>query len=157
MKLWVTDLDNTLCDTDVIQLDTSRIGELKLFPNVLKVFKVLIAQEIPIVVLTKGDFVYQRSKIYQLGLTEVIDDIYVDQTMKEKPALFKKILEKYQVSPEDVVMIGDRRDDEIVIGKESGAQTIWYKHGKYNVGGDAPEGVHVVKNYEEILELIPEL
>lgn len=157
MKLWVTDLDNTLCNTDVLEGDENRIGELELFPNAAKVFKVLIAQGIPIVVLTKGDFVYQRSKIHQLGLTEVIDDIYVAGSDAEKAVLFKKILEKYKTPIEEVVMIGDRRDSEVAIGKEFGAQTIWFKHGKYNEEGDSPENVHVVENYEEVLELVPEL
>jgi len=157
MKLWITDLDNTLCDTDVLEYDESRIGELKLFPDVLSVFKVLIAQEIPIVVLTMGDFVYQRSEIHQLGLTDVVDSIYVAGAPEEKKELFEKILTEYSVSPDEVVVIGDRRDSEVLIGKEAGASTIWFKHGKYNEDGDAPEGVHTVESHKEVLELIPEL
>lgn len=157
MKLWVTDLDNTLCDTDILQLDESRIGELTLFPGVVNVFKVLVAQEIPIVVLTSGDFVYQRSKVHQLGLTEVVDNIYVAGVGEDKSVLFKKILEEYNVAPEDVVMIGDRRDSEVRVGKEFGAQTVWYKHGKYNVDGDVPTGVHVVHSHKEVLEILSEL
>jgi len=157
MKLWVTDLDNTLCNTDVLEGDENRIGELALFPDVLKVFKALIAQGIPIIVLTKGDFVYQRSKIHQLGLTEVIEELFVAESDAQKPILFKKILEQYDTLVEEVVMIGDRRDSEVAVGVEFGAQTIWFKHGKYNEEGGAPENVHVVENYEEVLELIPEL
>ncbi|XKT75166.1 MAG: HAD family hydrolase [Patescibacteria group bacterium UBA2103] len=157
MKLWVTDLDNTLCDTDVLENDTSRIGELVLFDDVAKLFKVLVAQGVPIVVLTKGDFVYQRSKIHQLGLTDVIDEMYVASSDAEKAILFKKILEVYEVAPEDVVMIGDRRDAEVAIGREFGAKTIWYKHGKYNESGDVPEGVLVAENYKDILELVTDL
>lgn len=157
MKLWVTDLDNTLCDTDVLQSDMSRIGELSLFPDVLKMFKILIAQEIPIVVLTMGDFVYQRSKIHQLGLTEVVDNVYVASNLEEKRELFKKILEEYKTPAHEVVMIGDRRGSEVLIGKEAGAVTIWFKHGKYNLEGDAPEGVHTVESYKDVLELIPDL
>tara|TARA_B100000745_G_scaffold173853_1_gene113924 strand:- start:3638 stop:4111 length:474 start_codon:yes stop_codon:yes gene_type:complete len=157
MKLWVTDLDNTLCDTDVLEGDENKIGELELFPDAAKVFKVLVAQSIPIVVLTKGDFVYQRSKIHQIGLTEVIDNMYVAESNAEKVIYFKKILEEYGTSVEEVVMIGDRRDSEVALGKEFGAKTIWFRHGKYNEEGEAPEGVHVVESYEEVLELIPEL
>ena len=157
MKLWVTDLDNTLCDTDVLEGDESRIGELALFPDVVNVFKVLVAQEIPIVVLTSGDFVYQRSKVHQLGLTEVIDNIYVAGIGEDKSVLFKKILEEYNVAAEEVVVIGDRRDSEVRVGVEFGAQTIWYKHGKYNTDGKGPDGVHVVHSHKEILELLPEL
>jgi FMN phosphatase YigB (HAD superfamily) len=157
MRLWITDLDNTLCDTDVLELDVTRIGELQLLPDVLSVFKVLIAQEIPIVVLTTGDFVYQRSKIHQLGLTDVVDSIYVAGVPEEKKVLFEKILAEYSTLPEDVVVIGDRRDSEVLIGKEAGASTIWFKHGKYNTEGGAPEGVHAVESHKEVLELIPEL
>lgn len=157
MKLWITDLDNTLCNTDILEGDANRIGELTLFPDVLKVFKVLIAQGVPIVVLTRGDFVYQRSKIHQLGLTEVIEDIYVASSVEEKKVLFKKIREEYSLSPKEVVMIGDRVDSEVKIGIEEGAQTIWFKHGKYTEGVEAPEGVHVVSDYSEVLELLSEL
>lgn len=157
MKLWVTDLDNTLCSTDVLQGDPSRIGELQLFPDVLSVFKVLIAQEIPIVVLTTGDFVYQRSKVHQLGLTDVVDSVYVASDPAEKRELLKKILAEYSVLPEETVVIGDRRDSEVSAGKEIGASTIWFKHGKYNVDGDAPEGVFEAVDYQEVLGLIPEL
>jgi len=157
MKLWITDLDNTLCNTDLLEGDVSRIGELSLFPDVLKVFRVLIAQGIPIVILTTGDFVYQRSKIHQLGLTEVIEDIYVASSIEEKRDLFKKILEEYKMSPEDVVMIGDRVDGEVKIGVEEGARTVWFKHGKYIEGAGEPEKARVVNNYAEVLELLPEL
>jgi len=157
MKLWITDLDNTLSDTDVLRDDPGHIGKLKLFPDVVNVFKVLIAQEIPIVVLSSGDFVYQRSKIHQLGLTDVVDNVYVANAVEGKKELFEKILVEYGVSPEEVVMIGDRRDGEVLVGSEAGASTIWFKHGKYNTEGDAPEGVHTVENYKEVLELIPEL
>lgn len=157
MKLWITDLDNTLCNTDVLQGDPGRIGELKVFPEVLNVFKVLIAQEIPIVVLSTGNFVYQRSKIHQLGLTDVVDNIYVANAVEGKKELFEKILIEYDVSPEEVVMIGDRRDGEVLVGVEAGAPTIWFKYGKYNTEGDAPEGAHTVESYKEVLELIPEL
>ena len=157
MKLWVTDLDNTLGSTGILEGDENRIGELSLFPDVLNVFKVLIAQGIPIVVLTKGDFVYQRSKIHQLGLTEVIDNIYVAENDEGKSSLFQKILDEHDIPVEEVVMIGDGRDSEVAIGKKFGAQTIWFKYGKYNKDSEAPEGVRVVENYKEILEMLSEL
>jgi FMN phosphatase YigB (HAD superfamily) len=157
IKLWITDLDNTLCDTDVLEGDVSRIGELTLFPDVLKVFRVLVAQDIPIVVLTTGDFVYQRSKIHQLGLTKVVDEVFVAGGDVSKEELFEKILEQYGVTPEEVVMIGDRRDHEVALGIRRGVQTIWFKYGKYNVDGDVPRGVHVAENHVDVLELLSEL
>ena len=157
MRLWVTDLDNTLCDTDVLEDDSSRIGELALFENASKVFKALVAQGVPIVVLTKGDFVYQRSKIHQLGLTEVIDELFVADTDAQKAILFKQILDMYKLPPEEIVMIGDRRDSEVAIGKEFGVKTIWFAHGKYNKDQKAPEGVYTAHTYQDILKILSEL
>lgn len=157
MRLWVTDLDNTLCNTDALEGDVSRISELTLFPDAAKLFKVLVAQGVPIAVLTKGDFVYQRSKMHQLGLTDIIDRLYCAETDAQKPILFKQILEDYSLPPEEVVMIGDRRDSEVAVGKEFGATTLWFTHGKYNQEGSEPEGVHKVTCYQDVLELLPNL
>lgn len=160
MKLWVTDLDNTLCNTDALKSDMSRLHELSLFDGVENLFKALREKNVPIVILSKGDpgymgdAVYQKSKITHLGLVDKIDDVFIAESDAQKALLFKKILSKYAVEPEEVVMIGDRRDSEVSIGREFGAKTIWFTFGKYNQDNEAPEGVHVAHTYKDVLELL---
>ena len=54
-------------------------------------------------------------------------ELYISHNKKPSRHLFKEIVEKYNVSPKNVVVVGDFRFTDVFFGKRSGAKTILVK------------------------------
>jgi putative hydrolase of the HAD superfamily len=100
--------------------------------------------------VTTGFTKMQRSKITALQLTDFRKTYIVDPTfMKEtKKDIFLSIMTEFQLTPNEIVIIGDDPDSEIKAGTELGATTVLYdRHNQFkNVKCD-----YHVTNYHQLL------
>jgi len=83
--------------------------------------------------VTTGFSKLQWSKIRRLNLESDFDACFVvDPTLSDrsKKDVFADIMEKYQLRPAEVLVIGDDVNSEIKAGRELGMHTLLYHHGE---------------------------
>lgn len=85
--------------------------------------------------VTTGFTKLQWSKIKQMKLESDFDACFVvDPALSDrsKKDVFAQIMEKYQLRPEEVLVIGDDVDSEIEAGRKLGMDTLLYDHAGTN-------------------------
>jgi FMN phosphatase YigB (HAD superfamily) len=78
--------------------------------------------------VTSGFRRLQESKIRALGIHHLFDEVWIDaiddSNRKGKRQLFSDILEKYRLTPAQVLVVGDNPDSEIAAGNQLGIKTV---------------------------------
>lgn len=103
--------------------------------------------------VTTGFKKLQESKIKQLELKEdftayfIVDPSVSPLTKKD---VFQTIADQYQLTPEEILVVGDDVHSEIKAAKELGIDTVVYD---YDGTHEQLSGYHVISNYNE-LELL---
>lgn len=80
-------------------------------------------------IVTAGFEKTQRTKVNVLGITDDFDEVFVlDHTQMDgtKKDIFLLVMKKYQLNPEDVLVIGDDAESEIKFGLELGMETFLF-------------------------------
>ncbi len=81
------------------------------------------------ILVTTGLKHFQEAKIKRLGLAPLFDEIIINTTDKltekrRKKVFFEAILERYGWKPNEVMVVGDKAEDELQSGKELGMITV---------------------------------
>lgn len=160
MKTYFIDLDDTLFNTQAIK-DAAHpiickeikevspgLREIKTWPDELrKPAERILSESIQkielyprmrsflethenLFLITFGPRERQKEKIAVLELKKYFKEILITEEDNKKE-IFQDLMNKYQLEPEDVVVIGDKKEDEITIGKELGCETRLVKNGKF--------------------------
>ncbi len=108
----IFDFINTLYDPEKKQL----------FTGVLSLLKDLKTSGIKLGLLSYGS-AGKIELIRKLGLNEYFDKVAV--TEEKSPAEFQLFLEQFKLNPDQILVVGDRLDDEIKTGKSLGLITVW--------------------------------
>jgi FMN phosphatase YigB (HAD superfamily) len=78
--------------------------------------------------VTSGFRRLQESKIRALAFGDTFEAVYVDAIDEPdrigKEGIFRKILEQYHLSPEEVLVVGDNPDSEIAAGNRVGIPAV---------------------------------
>jgi putative hydrolase of the HAD superfamily len=78
--------------------------------------------------VTSGFRRLQESKIRALGITSLFDAIEIDAidapNRKGKERIFVDLLERFNLRPEEVLVVGDNPDSEIEAGRRLGIRTV---------------------------------
>jgi len=86
--------------------------------------------------ITAGYVKLQKSKIQQLGIEKDFKGIFIPDPYKSdltKLDIFKMIMNKYEYSPSDILVIGDNPESEILAGMDLGIDTYLYDfEGKFS-------------------------
>lgn len=117
------------------------ISQLEPFPGVPKMLEEL-KQSHRLFLVTSGYEKTQARKLEVLGLSAYFDEVYyapVGHSRGKEDAL-RHLQQKYALNYSGMVVIGDRINNEIVIGKRLGCPTIWIRHGE--CAHILPEGPH---------------
>jgi FMN phosphatase YigB (HAD superfamily) len=111
------------------------VGQLKLFPESLPLLRFLAKRGVRNFIVSFGEPAIQRAKIKALGLDHEpsVEKIYYAdrENVLTKEAAFRKIQKKTGLTPEEIVVIGDRLAREIRAGKELGMHTVRLKFGEF--------------------------
>ena len=100
--------------------------------------------------VTTGYTKMQHSKIRQLGIANDFEAIFVidpDQSNLTKRDLFEKILADYNLSIDDVLVVGDDLNSEIFHAKALGIETVLYD---YLSQYQESEYQNVIRNHKDL-------
>jgi putative hydrolase of the HAD superfamily len=82
-----------------------------------------LAAEFPIVLLTKGDLLHQESKLARSGLGEFFAGVEV--VSEKDPAVYRRVMQRYAVTPEAFVMVGNSLKSDILPVIEAGGHAVY--------------------------------
>ncbi len=105
------------------------LEDMELYDYVLPLFGKLSQQEIRIAVLTDLTAHIQHRKIKRLGIAEYIDVLVTsEEAGKEKPdkKMFTLAMEKLNLFPEQIIMIGDSFQKDVKGAEAVGIHSILY-------------------------------
>ena len=109
------------------------VADIKLFPDVVPTLKKFAQDKYKLFLLTTGIHERQHKKIELLGLKPYFDEIIIND--QEVGLLmedcFEAIVRKYSLSPQNVVVVGDRVREELRIAKSKGMVTVQMLHGRF--------------------------
>jgi len=83
-----------------------------LLDGVEQVLKTMRESGIPIIVVTKGDLLDQQRKLINSGLEQYFHHVEIVSDKKEKDYL--KLIQKLNIVPEDLLMIGNSRKSDVI-------------------------------------------
>lgn len=135
--------------------------KVRLIDGTLELMKYLKSQPIKIGVLTNGIFIDQAKKLVKLKLDGFIDNLVTsDMCAADKPdaKIFKYLLNKMDVSPNQALMIGDDIVADIKGANDLGIRTIYFKNrNPANVAIKLVKPDYIKTNHKDILKLIKKL
>ncbi|MCP5005544.1 MAG: uridine diphosphate-N-acetylglucosamine-binding protein YvcK [Planctomycetes bacterium] len=115
--------------------NSNEVSDIKLFPDVIPTLKQLAQQNYMLFLLSTGIHERQQKKIETLKLEPFFDEIVIND--QEVGLLlkdcFEMILEKHQLKPRNVVVVGDRVKVELKVAKSFGMTTVQMLHGRFMV------------------------
>jgi putative hydrolase of the HAD superfamily len=95
-----------------------------------------------------GDGVHVWRIIERQGLSSWLSPIYMSEEIglrKPHPGPFMMVLEKWALSPQQVVMVGDTLDADVLGAQRSGMRGIWIDRGTVNPWSKNEESIgHIV-------------
>ena len=110
---------------------------LGLFPLVKEILTGLKERGAGVYLLSNAQSCFTRYELDKLGLTPLFDDIIISsETMYKKPSgeIFKIAFEKFGISPEDSVYVGNDMRDDVLGAHGAGMRTAYIEteqSGKY--------------------------
>jgi FMN phosphatase YigB (HAD superfamily)/ribulose-5-phosphate 4-epimerase/fuculose-1-phosphate aldolase len=106
------------------------ISNIKLYDNILDLLILLKNNDIKIGILSNNNFMQQLNKINKLKIEDYIDIIETsDECGYEKPDLniYLKIINKFNLKPENIAYIGDNIDHDIIPSLKIGFLPFHFK------------------------------
>jgi FMN phosphatase YigB (HAD superfamily) len=97
-------------DLAVHAYDSVSVTPLKLYDDAHGILDLAI----PKVLVTRGEKSLQLKKLKHLKLRKYFGGIYHISTFQEKAVAFKEIIKTYKLKPSEVLVIGDRIEEEIL-------------------------------------------
>lgn len=110
------------------------LNQIRLFPDVDPTLRALRGRGLKVFLVTSGNPEEQQAKLNHLGLNPLLDEIIIvkrDGEGKTKGKCFQWLLEKYSLSPEEVLCVGDRMEDELAAAHALGMPTVMLRHGQH--------------------------
>ncbi|MBS1259619.1 MAG: Gluconeogenesis factor [Candidatus Scalindua arabica] len=113
--------------------NSNEVTDIQLFPDVVPTLKKLSQEKYKLFLLTTGIYERQYKKIEMLNLKPYFEEIIIND--QEVGLLmedcFESIVRKYSLSPQNVVVVGDRVREELRIAKSKGMVTVQMLHGRF--------------------------
>ena len=123
-----------------------------LIDGAVEVLNYFSRHNVPMFLIGKGQQeMYDETK--RLDVAKYFQDILFIEGSKDPNDFMKYMNLSY---PERTIVIGDRINSELAVGKKVGARTIWVKQGKFanEIPADnSQKPDYIVHNLKEILEL----
>ncbi|RPD49853.1 HAD family hydrolase [Hymenobacter sediminis] len=95
---------------------------IELLPDVPEVLATLKERGFPLMLLTKGDLFDQESKLARSGLGDLFD--HVEIVSEKNEATYQRLLTRYQVRPEEFLMIGNSLKSDVLPVVRLGGQAV---------------------------------
>ncbi len=135
--------------------------KVRLIDGALELINYLKSKDIKIGILTNGVFIDQANKLVKLKLDGFVDYLVTSDMCasdKPDPKIFKYLLKKMNVSPNQVLMIGDDIVADIKGANDLGIRTIYLKNDSLgNVDMKLMKPNYTETNHKDILKLVKQL
>jgi len=107
------------------------------------------------VLVTSGTEKVQNEKIRILGIAPLFDEIIIDPigSGESRDKIFRELLEKHKVKPEEAMVIGDNAEAEIAASNKLGMVTVQIFRRPFLKG----EVDHYVKDLYEVQKILDEM
>lgn len=107
--------------------------EITLFPDIVRVFNICVANKIQMGVITNGPSEHQKGKIQQLGIQNWIPDkniIISSEVGIAKPdiQIFHLAEARIHLKKESIYYVGDSFKNDMIGAKNAGWKVIWCNH-----------------------------
>jgi len=149
-------IDYKILASGIVAYRRAKEGSLVLYPKVTKTLLDLIKEGIKLAVVSDAPALQVWTRLVQMNLHHIFDVVITfDDTGKRKPdpEPFLKALEKLNLKPEEVIMIGDWAERDIVGAKSVGIRTVFAKYG--NTFGTINSGADwEIESIDEIIKII---
>lgn len=165
IKLIVFDLDDTLLDTTQLLIPIARTPAfeerirqpLPLMPGALENLEYLKDRYI-LALLTQGRIDAQMQKVKSLGIGHYFKEQYFADPAQNhtKGLFFAKVIQHFNLHPEEALSIGNRRKTDIREAKRVGTQTCLFNYGEHiDEVAEVPEDVpdFEVQNHQELIDV----
>jgi uncharacterized cofD-like protein/HAD superfamily hydrolase (TIGR01549 family) len=123
--------DKKIIEAGVYAYQHPEFDELIIYPETKEVLDKL-KNKYKLVLISQGAYDSQEKRIDVLGIRNYFDYIYLPETGKKRDS-FNIVLNELNFHPEEILVVGDRIDSEIKIGKELGMKTCRVMRGKYKI------------------------
>jgi putative hydrolase of the HAD superfamily len=137
------------------------IVRLGLFPFVKEMLTGLKERGAGVYLLSNAQSCFTRYELDKLGLTPLFDDIIISsETTFKKPSgeIFKIAFEKFGISPEDSVYVGNDMHDDVLGAHGAGMRTAYIEtvqSGKYDI--ELPKPDFVAIDHEHLSNILFDL
>jgi uncharacterized cofD-like protein len=126
-------MGHELVRTALKAYNSNEVTNIQLFPDVVPTLKKLAQEKYKLFLLTTGIYERQYKKIELLNLKPYFDEIIINDQevgllMEDS---FEAIVRKYSLSPQNIVVVGDRVRGELRIAKSKGMVTVQMLHGRF--------------------------
>ena len=155
IKLIVFDLDDTLLDTMRILIPIARTAAfekrirepLPLMPGALENLQYL-QKKYQLALLTQGRVEAQKQKVQSIGIASFFPHQYfADPSQNQtKQQFFAQMLREFQLDPNQMLSIGNRRSTDIRDAKKLGAKTCLFNYGEHQ--SEQPECAEDIPDFE---------
>ncbi|MFJ5761500.1 HAD family hydrolase [Neobacillus sp. NPDC093182] len=134
------------------------LDNLQLFAKVPELINFLKAKGKLVGIITNGPVQHQFNKINSLGLTSYVsrDRIFIsDEVGVAKPnkQIFHHVAQKVNMSPSEILYIGDSWPNDVAAPIEAGWQAIWYNHRK-RLAGTGHKPLAVIDHLLSIIDIL---
>ena len=137
------------------------IRRVRLIEGTLELITFLKSKDIKIGVLTNGIFIDQANKLVKLKIDSFVDYLVTSDMCaadKPDPKIFKYLLNKMAVLPNQILMIGDDYIADIKGAHNVGIKTVYLNNGSVgNLGIKSVKPDYIKTNHKDILKLIKKL
>lgn len=126
------------------------------FPNVIRMLEELKRNNLLLGMITNGYGQFQMDNMIALGIDQYFDSILVSEwegIKKPDPRIFKKALEKLNVSANESIFMGDHPENDVMGAKNVGMKGIWKKDSQW----DHVNADYVVDDLMELPSIVEKL
>ena len=82
-----------------------------------------LAQEFPLILLTKGDLLHQESKLARSGLGDYFKGVEI--VSEKDPVVYRRVMRRYGVEPAGFVMVGNSLKSDVLPVVEAGGHAVY--------------------------------
>ena len=126
-------LDAEAVDAAYRAYNSDEVADIEPFPGVRQTLAALRDQGVLCFLLTSGTHRRQSAKVRKLGLADAFDEVVINDV--DRGALMSEclryLLDKHGLRPDEVLVVGDRPQEEVRTGKELGTLTAQVLHGRF--------------------------
>ena len=113
--------------------NSDEVGDIHPFPDVIATLERMRTAGYRLYLVTTGVYSRQERKIETLGIRRLFNDVFINDMERGMllEECFRAIVRKHNLSPSEVAVVGDRVQEELLIGERMGMTTVQMCHGRF--------------------------